>query len=606
MRVKPLGKLIIIVLVLGIAIGGYRVWKGKDAFSSFMPGSSETNSMTVGKIDLPGIVDPSSGAHVSVDMPSDGAGCTDKPEIRMLGYAWNAQMGLMFAIGGPQATQGSLMCNNGVNLKWSRQDDNGKLTDALVAFATDLSQGNDNPSKGAHFVTIMGDGSATFLKGLNDALKKLGPEYRAKVVGSIGYSRGEDKFMGPASWKIDPTSCRGGLVAGVIRDGDWNIAQKWLGDNNLKTNPNEKTWDPDALNWVNADDYLDAAKKYIVGYSEDRKVVKNGVPTGETKHVTVDACVTWTPGDVNIATQKGGVVPIVSTKEYASQMPCVVIGIDKWMKAHRQEVEGMLLAIAEGGDAVKSNDTFLHKAAQVSAKLYSEKDTDANYWEKYYRGSDERDKSGVTVSLGGSMASGLSDSFLSFGLTKGGANLFGATYKLFGDLVVQQYHNLVPSIDPLDDVLDTSYYRDLQNKNISTAQATPTMVVPKNNDSSKSYLVSKKVWHIPFDSGRAVFSAAAQHDLEKLRQDLLVASNTTVEIHGHTDNVGNPASNMQLSEARAFAVKTWLEKAFPLNFPTGRVKVFAHGQEQPLEPNTTGEGRAANRRVEVVIQGIKN
>ena len=205
MRVKPLGKIIIIVLVLGIAIGGYRIWKGPEAFKAIMPGSSETGSMNVGKIELPSIVDPQSGTHVTVSMPQDGPGCADKPEIRMLGYAWNAQMGLMFAIGGPQATQGSLMCQNGVNLKWARQDDNGKLTDALVAFATDLSQGNPNPDKGAHFVCIMGDGSATFLKGLNDALKKLGPDYRAKVVGPIGYSRGEDKFMGPATWKFDPS-----------------------------------------------------------------------------------------------------------------------------------------------------------------------------------------------------------------------------------------------------------------------------------------------------------------------------------------------------------------------------------------------------------------
>src|SRR5262249_29716735 len=163
----------------------------------------------------------------------------DKPEVRMLIWAWNAQMGAMFANGGPEASTGSLMCKHNVNLKFIRQDDSGKMQEALGAFATELHQGTANPSKGAHSVGSMGDGSATFLKGVNDTLKRLGPEYTAKVVGSCGYSRGEDKFMGPPEWKTNPAASRGGLVAGVLRDGDWNIAQKWLGDNNLRNNPDE-------------------------------------------------------------------------------------------------------------------------------------------------------------------------------------------------------------------------------------------------------------------------------------------------------------------------------------------------------------------------------
>jgi len=59
------------------------------------------------------------------------------------------------------------------------------MQEALVAFATELKSGNPNPTKGAHFVAIMGDGSAAFLKGLNDTLKRLGKDYTAKVVSKL-------------------------------------------------------------------------------------------------------------------------------------------------------------------------------------------------------------------------------------------------------------------------------------------------------------------------------------------------------------------------------------------------------------------------------------
>ena len=319
MQMKPLGKLVVSILAIGAAMGVWCYW------SKIAPSAATKESVVPSTADLPTIntsSEPSSSVP-SLNTSTGEGGCADKPEVRLLGYAWNAQMGMLLASGGSQATLGSMMCRNGVNFKWSRQDDNGKLQEALVSFATELSQGNPQPKKGAHFMTMMGDGSAAFLQGLNTALKRLGPEYQAKIVDAIGYSRGEDKFMGPKDWKANPELSKGGLVAGVLRDGDWNIALKWLGDNGLKTNPDEKTWDPDALNWVAASDYIDAAQKYIARYSETRPVVRNGKRTGKTKTIKVNGVVTWTPGDVAIAKEKDGLVSIVSTSglRYSSGAP---------------------------------------------------------------------------------------------------------------------------------------------------------------------------------------------------------------------------------------------------------------------------------------------
>jgi OOP family OmpA-OmpF porin len=600
LQLTPVGRAM--VVVAGLALVGYGLHK-YGVLDKIVPAAKERASQNVPKADLPNVdihgEDGTGSSTTRAAMPGSGAGCSDKPEVRMLIWAWNSQMGMMFANGGPQATSGSLMCENGVNLRLIRQDDVSKMQEDLVTFANELRR-SGNPTKGAHYVSIMGDGSAVFLKGLNDTLGKLGSEYRAKVVASAGYSRGEDKFMGPAAWKSNPAASRGGLVAGVLRDGDWNIAQKWLGDNGLCNNPDEKTIDPNCLNWVNASTYVDAAEKYVANYCETRPVVQNGKRTGESRNVCVDGIVTWTPGDVTAAEKRGGIVSIVSTREYSSQMPNVIIGIDKWMKDNRPTVEGMIAGLMQGGDQVKTNPAAFDKAAQISADVYQEQGADAAYWKKYFKVVREQDKKGVTVELGGSSVNNLSDEQLLFGLSPGSSNLFAATYKVFGDIVVSQYPDLVPSYYPVNQVLDTSYIEAVVRK--AGSGRAPVAEQPRFTASEPvRTVVSRKSWHISFDSGQATLTGAGERDLQALLRDLLVANATAIEVHGHTDSQGNPQANMALSEERAFAVKRWLEEQSPVNFPQGRIRVFSHGQENPLAPNSTAEGRAQNRRVDIVI-----
>ena len=380
--------------------------------------------------------------------------CAGKPEVRFYHWAWNAQMGMILANGGKQAAPDSAICKHGVNLKLIREDNTDQMQALMATFAEGLKKGEKNPASGAHFVAIMGDGSAVFLKGLNDRLRKLGPDYTAAVIGSAGYSRGEDKFMGPAAWKKDPKQARGGLVAGVLRDGDWNIALKWLGDNKIANTPDETSYDPNALNWVNATDYIDAAQKYVSGFCTELKIGK----TGKKEKHCVDGVVTWTPGDVTIAEMKGGLVSIASTKENRMQMPNVIIGNKKWMSENRETVKGMLAGIFEGGAQIKKDPAALKKAAELSAVVYGEKD--GAYWQKYFNPVLQKDKQGQTVELGGSTVNGLAENVQLFGID-GKTNYFAATYTTFADIVKSQYPQLLPAYDPVADVVDMSYLKEL-------------------------------------------------------------------------------------------------------------------------------------------------
>jgi len=584
-KLTPLSKGLIAAVVV-VAVGT-AVYVNRD---KWMPGKKEAQKSNVPPVaELP---DQAGKKPPSQPVPTK-AGCPNLPEVRFYHWAWNAQAGMMLATGGKQATEDSLMCKNGVNLKLIREDNVDTMQSLMLAFAEKLKAGEKNPTEGAHFVAIMGDGSAAFFKGLNDRLKKLGPDYMAVVVGSAGYSRGEDKFMGPQAWKDNPQKARGGLVAGYLRDGDWNIALKWLGDNKIPNNPNDTVYDPDALNWHAASDYIDASQKYVTGYCAELKNIK----TGQKEKHCVDGVVTWTPGDVTVAEGKGGLVSIVSTQEYRSQMPNVIIGNKKWMAANRPIVEGMLKSIFEAGDQIKQNDEALRRASEISAVVYGEKDAD--YWYKYFTVQKVKDKKGVEVELGGSAVNNLADNLELFGLAPGSTNAFAATYTVFGNVVKSQYPDLMPNFYPVKDILDVSYVQDLAKSGDAPKTEADK---PKFQESAKvEEVVSRKAWNIEFATGSAKFTGPTEKTLETLMKDLVIASGTMVEIHGHTDDQGGQARNQKLSEERAFAVKAWLEKKAPNDFPSGRIRVFAHGQTQPLEPNTSSEGRAKNRRVEIVL-----
>src|SRR5687768_1361255 len=179
-QLTPLGR--VLVVLSGLAPVGYGLYRYgaldglKGVVDKIAPKAKERASVVPQKADLPEAQQGDASTQVAaLPMPGAGVGCSSKPEVRALIWAWNSQMGLMFANGGAQSTDGSLMCKNNVNLRLIRQDDVSKMQEDLITFANEVKKGNRQPTKGAHFVSIMGDGTATFLKGVNDTLERLGP-----------------------------------------------------------------------------------------------------------------------------------------------------------------------------------------------------------------------------------------------------------------------------------------------------------------------------------------------------------------------------------------------------------------------------------------------
>jgi len=104
-----------------------------------------------------------------------------------------------------------------------------------------------------------------------------------------------------------------------------------------------------------------------------------------------------------------------------------------------------------------------------------------------------------------------------------------------------------------------------------------------------------------FDVNKYELKAESQVELDKIVQLLIDNPTLRIEITGHTDNVGKPADNLSLSNNRAKAVVNYLETK---GIKASRLKARGLGETKPVADNKTEEGRARNRRTEMVVVGI--
>jgi outer membrane protein OmpA-like peptidoglycan-associated protein len=103
---------------------------------------------------------------------------------------------------------------------------------------------------------------------------------------------------------------------------------------------------------------------------------------------------------------------------------------------------------------------------------------------------------------------------------------------------------------------------------------------------------------ILFDTGSDGVKAEGVEELSKVGDILAKYSDDRVRIEGHTDSVGDAKHNQTLSERRAAAVRTVLVSR---GVKEDQIAVVGHGETKPVADNSTPDGRAKNRRVELHI-----
>lgn len=135
---------------------------------------------------------------------------------------------------------------------------------------------------------------------------------------------------------------------------------------------------------------------------------------------------------------------------------------------------------------------------------------------------------------------------------------------------------------------------DRQEAELRQQLATEGITVTNTGES----LVVTLPQDITFDKDSFTVRAALGPDLNRLAQHLLKYPDSTVQVIGHTDSDGDAAYNIGLSERRANAVADVLQS---YGVPYDRLVTIGRGEEQPVATNLTEEGKAKNRRVEIVV-----
>lgn len=584
----------LIALALAGGIGG--------AVYYLSPGLRVDESKTVEKLnvsdkDVNNIV---TSAELPVPGEAASTAVASKPLVRIAGYAWNAQSGIIVANGGPKTTEGSIMEKNGVNLEIIRQDWLTELRNLQMKFVEEFDKGNTAPKEGAAGIIIMGDGVPFYLSSAQQALDdKYGAgKYQLQVVGAVGLSYGEDKLIGPPSWKMNPQSMRGALVSAVIGDGDWVTAVNYASANGLKINPDPSTYDAEAVNFLASanDDYIESAKELIKsqtqGWTVPLKEVKAGKLTGKSINKKVDGCATWTPGDKMVFDALTGFTDVVSTKEFNNQMATTIIFLRQWADGNKAIVSNILKSAYTASNQMKQYDSWKKKASATTAKTFNMET--AEYWYGMFKGQ-QGEKNGISYNMGGSRVFNLADANQYYGITDG-TNRYKAVYdqvsRYLKTLNPAGFNQNVKRIVPYEEAVNLSFLKEVKDID---AGATYTTDYSKKATS----VMASGEWRINFDPGRATIRPEAKDVLEQIYNLLVQAEDSKLELVGHTDNTGTQEGNYALSTARAEAVKNYLiQKGIPA---TRFQKIDGKGQDEPTADNNTAAGKAQNRRVVISL-----
>ncbi len=143
--------------------------------------------------------------------------------------------------------------------------------------------------------------------------------------------------------------------------------------------------------------------------------------------------------------------------------------------------------------------------------------------------------------------------------------------------------------------------KDLLMSPIRAEKKTEVVMTPEGEEKKVEVVAERKpirMNNIFFEFNKATLRPESLPELNRFVEVLKENEDITIEVAGHTDDVGSAEYNQRLSRERAKAVEQYLKSQ---GIRANRIRTAGYGKAKPVAPNTTDEGRAQNRRVEFII-----
>jgi outer membrane protein OmpA-like peptidoglycan-associated protein len=175
------------------------------------------------------------------------------------------------------------------------------------------------------------------------------------------------------------------------------------------------------------------------------------------------------------------------------------------------------------------------------------------------------------------------------GLCEGASCAENCGYQMMVGNVMKSGSELWVEVVPFNDGND--YYLTVVAKEAMVQDITAGAMLDTLNKNGRIAL------YINFDTGKSTIRPDSMPIIEQIVQMMKASGDLELSVEGHTDSVGDATSNQTLSESRAKAV---VAAIVAQGIAAKRLRAAGYGEDKPIADNASEEGRAKNRRVELV------